>query len=57
MGDYRLPEEVSAAWASFDAHVIHDVTRMDDVLAANEQARYDEWSDALADAFEDGDDE
>lgn len=45
------------AWAEHDAHIVSDVTRMDDVLAANEKARYDEWADSVADAWEDGDSE
>jgi hypothetical protein len=38
-----------------DDHVIFDVQRMDDVLAANEQARFDEWADSIVDLFDDGD--
>lgn len=51
----RIVEE---AWASFDAHVIFDVTQMDGVLAAHEQKRYDDWADSLVvDPYDDGDED
>ena len=50
-----VPDE--EAWRRFDDHVIYDIQNMDDVLAANEKARFEEWADSLGDAFEDGDTE
>jgi hypothetical protein len=55
MSDYQITTE--EAWHRFDDHVIFDAQRMDDVLAANERARFDEWADSIGDAFEDGDTE
>jgi hypothetical protein len=53
MSDYPISTE--EAWHRFDDHVIFDVQRMDDVLAANEKARYEEWQNSLVDLFDDGD--
>lgn len=39
-----------------DTHVMFDVQHLDDVLAANESARFEAWVDSIEDAFEDGDD-
>ena len=50
-----VPEE---EWHRFDDHVIFDVQRMDDVLAANEAKRFDDWADSvIADPYDDGDED
>jgi hypothetical protein len=55
-GHHIMSSDVTEAdWHRFDDHVIFDVQRMDDVLAANEKARFEEWQNSLVDLFDDGD--
>lgn len=42
-------------WSSHDDHILYDLQRMDDVLVANEQVRYEAWAESLE--FDDPEDE